>query len=131
LAKYPPSKVYHILYKGIDKAVQHKKKYGITNFRDNHIQFVIFYGINSWLKYNENNISDFDFPWFSTKSLITKLFVDRILQDSNWFYTLIPVPKIEIIENDFLEYFKSLSNENRDSLLKRLYEINRLIEYLS
>lgn len=42
LAKYPPSKVYHILYKGIDKAVQHKKKYGITNFRDNHIQFVIF-----------------------------------------------------------------------------------------
>ncbi|HEM2886180.1 TPA: hypothetical protein U0676_001982, partial [Streptococcus suis] len=28
LVKYPPSKIYHILYKGIDKAVQHQKKYG-------------------------------------------------------------------------------------------------------
>ncbi|HFU4464150.1 TPA: hypothetical protein ACGO9X_001449 [Streptococcus suis] len=128
LVKYPPSKIYHILYKGIDKAVQHQKKYGITHFRDNHVQFVISYGINSWLKYNENNIRDFDFPWSSTKSLITELFVDKIFQNSNWFYTLIPVQQIEVIENDFLEYFKSLSNENRALLLKRLYEIHKLIE---
>ena len=100
LFEYSPSKVYCILYQGVKKAVTHKQKYGMTHYRDNQVQFVISYGIKSWLKYNEERISDYDYPWTSEMSLVSTLFFKNILQNDEWFYNLIPIDKVEIIEQD-------------------------------
>lgn len=120
LFEYSPSKVYCILYQGVKKAVTHKQKYGMTHYRDNQVQFVISYGIKSWLKYNEERISDYDYPWTSEMSLVSTLFFKNILQNDEWFYNLIPIDKVEIIEQDFMEYFCGLSREKQLLLLEKL-----------
>lgn len=124
LFKYSPSKVYCILYQGVKKAVTHKQKYGMTHYRDNQVQFVISYGIKSWLKYNEERISDYDYPWTLEMSLVSTLFFKNILQNDEWFYNLIPIDKVEIIEQDFVEYFRGLSQEKQLSLLEKLSSIS-------
>ena len=124
LFEYSPSKVYCILYQGVKKAVTHKQKYGMTHYRDNQVQFVISYGIKSWLKYNEERISDYDYPWTLEMSLVSTLFFKNILQNDEWFYNLIPIDKVEIIEQDFVEYFRGLSQEKQLSLLEKLSSIS-------
>ena len=120
LFEYSPSKVYCILYKGVQKAVTHKQKYGMTHYRDNQVQFVISYGIKSWLKYNKERIIDYDYPWNSEMSLVSTLFFKNILQNDKWFHNLIPIDKVEIIEQDFMEYFCGLSREKQLLLLEKL-----------
>ena len=120
LFEYPPSKVYCILYQGIQRAVTQKQKYGMSHYRDNQVQFVISYGIKSWLKYNKERISDYDYPWTSEMSLVSTLFFKNILQNDRWFYNLIPIDKVEIIEQDFMEYFRGLSQEKQLLLLEKL-----------
>ena len=96
----------------------------MTHYRDNQVQFVISYGIKSWLKYNEERISDYDYPWTLEMSLVSTLFFKNILQIDEWFYNLIPIDKVEIIEQDIVEYIRGLSQEKQLSLLEKLSSIS-------
>lgn len=126
LAIYRPSEVWCILYKGIDTAIKHQKKYGLTHFRDNHVQYVISYGINSYLKRNKEYIVAYDYPWNAELSLIAKLFFSKILKNDNWFNTMIPVSEPDIIETEFFDYFNKLSAQRKSMLLQRLAAIAEL-----
>lgn len=126
LAIYRPSQVWCILYKGIDTAIKHQKKYGLTHFRDNHVQYVISYGINSYLKRNKEYIVAYDYPWNAELSLIAKLFFSKILKNDNWFNTMIPVNEPDIIETEFFDYFHKLSLQRKSMILERLAAIAKL-----
>lgn len=58
-------------------------------------------------------------------SLVSTLFVKNILQNDKWFYNLIPIDKVEIIEQDFMKYFGGLSQEKQLLLLEKLSLISK------